>query len=105
MSEEQPDEPNFLDRLIRAPWHQQARCADQTDLMYDPERRTEAAHTCRGCPVRVNCLVDALVRHEPDGIWGGLDPVQRRQLEQADINEIRRLLRHYATQKSSGPIQ
>lgn len=35
---------------------------------------------CRSCPVRQPCLEAALERGEPDGVWGGLDPWERRRL-------------------------
>lgn len=40
----------------------------------------EAAAVCRDCPVRLHCLVWALVMNPEDGIWGGLAPSQRRAL-------------------------
>ena len=35
---------------------------------------------CGTCPVREKCLTWALQSGIDDGIWGGLDPVQRRAL-------------------------
>jgi WhiB family redox-sensing transcriptional regulator len=43
--------------------------------MWYPERGESARHAidvCRTCPVRSECYTDALVRHENDGIWGGV---------------------------------
>jgi WhiB family redox-sensing transcriptional regulator len=31
----------------------------------------EAKSLCGGCPVRAQCLVGALSRKEPAGVWGG----------------------------------
>jgi len=31
-----------------------------------------AQRICAGCPVREDCLAAALVRSEPDGVWGGV---------------------------------
>jgi WhiB family redox-sensing transcriptional regulator len=35
---------------------------------------------CADCPVRSACLDDALASGTDDGIWGGLDPAERRAL-------------------------
>ncbi len=42
------------------------------------ERKAKAI--CGLCGVRVECLEFALASREPDGIWGGLNPRQRRRL-------------------------
>lgn len=38
-----------------------------------------AIEICRGCPVRENCLEDAMTRRE-HGIWGGMTETQRAKL-------------------------
>ena len=48
---------------------------------------TEARNICAACPVGSQCLAYAVMADEPFGIWGGLDPRQRRTLR-------RRLERH-----------
>ena len=35
---------------------------------------------CSECTVRAECLEDAMSRNEPNGIWGGLLPKERRSL-------------------------
>lgn len=60
---------------------------------YDPElwseegrgeeadaRRQLAVLVCMGCPVRSECLNDALDRQEPDGVWGGFTEKERRRM-------------------------
>lgn len=43
------------------------------------ERRAASARAvCAGCPVRARCLAFALAAGLDDGIFGGLDPAQRR---------------------------
>lgn len=37
----------------------------------DPGRIEAAKSICLGCPVRIECLVGALRRREPHGVWGG----------------------------------
>lgn len=44
------------------------------------EREQLAKKICKGCAVRQECLEAALTRHEPHGIWGGLNEAERRGL-------------------------
>lgn len=49
---------------------------------YPPETRDREAHAkqlCRDCPVRTACLQYALDTGEKYGIWGGLDPDERKR--------------------------
>lgn len=36
-----------------------------------PAGLERAKQSCRGCPVRPECLAGALARREPWGVWGG----------------------------------
>jgi WhiB family redox-sensing transcriptional regulator len=36
---------------------------------------------CRGCPARTECLDWAIDVGATDGIWGGLDELERRALQ------------------------
>ncbi|MEV0623876.1 WhiB family transcriptional regulator [Nonomuraea sp. NPDC050404] len=40
----------------------------------------EARSICRACPVRPACLDWAVRTGEPDGMWGGTTPAERRLL-------------------------
>lgn len=65
------------------PWAARARCADVDPEVFFPpgdDPATEARRTCRQCPVRDDCLEYALDAGEQYGIWGGLDPAERRNL-------------------------
>lgn len=42
--------------------------------------REAAVMVCLSCPVRYECLEDALDRQERWGIWGGFDETERRNL-------------------------
>lgn len=44
--------------------------------------REVAALLCRRCPVKLECLADAVSRPEVHGVWGGTTEVQRRVLVQ-----------------------
>lgn len=48
------------------------RSAD-VDLWFaeSPAQLERAKALCAGCPIRAECLADALSREEPWGVWGG----------------------------------
>ncbi len=63
-------------------WVSQARCASQdSDGLFEqgPVQR-EARHVCAECPVRLECLSDALDKRENFGVWGGLTERERRAI-------------------------
>ena len=43
-------------------------------------REAFAKALCLRCPVRDECLDEALRRHDPHGVWGGLNETERRAL-------------------------
>jgi len=71
--------------LIPEPWVQQALCANHPinpDLFYvskktRPEDVEAAVAVCQACPVRRDCLQNALDNDDPWGIWGGTTESQR----------------------------
>lgn len=77
----------------RPDWQRHAKCAGHPDpsLFHgrDGERAEDrraredvAIAFCRdGCPVRQECLIDALDRGDREGVWGGTTPEQRAQLQ------------------------
>lgn len=77
-------------------WTQQAACApdDGLDLMFphpqDEEGIAAAKSICARCPVSERCLTDALNRGERFGVWGGLDPDERRSLKRQTQNRVSR---------------
>jgi hypothetical protein len=65
------------------PWADQALCAEVDPELWFPEKGESARpakQVCARCPVRRPCLDYALATGEPNGIWGGLTPPQRRAL-------------------------
>lgn len=69
------------------PWHDQAACAStDPELFYPPDHRgavtgyRAAKRVCAGCPVKAECLADAMERDEQWGVWGGLAPDERLAL-------------------------
>lgn len=81
------DEPEYS-------WRYRASCSGQdTDIFYPPRDKDlykviaeQAKSFCFGengkdhCPVRAECLWDAVSRDEPHGIWGGLSHRERNAL-------------------------
>lgn len=59
-------------------------CGEDPDLWYamGPLRKARAKAICQDCPFRVRCLWTALVADERAGIWGGLEPDERRALRE-----------------------
>ncbi|HZR48714.1 MAG TPA: WhiB family transcriptional regulator [Streptosporangiaceae bacterium] len=67
-------------------WAQHAVCADTDSEIFFPahdDPGTEAKQICRRCPVRRECLAFAITNDERFGIWGGLDPDERRNLRRS----------------------
>ena len=73
----------LLRETPRPNWRADALCA-QIDLdLFHPEdsgATITAKRICQTCPVRADCLRQALVEDEPHGIWGGLSRNQRSRL-------------------------
>lgn len=65
-------------------WREQARCRDADPDIFFPSEAVNtldaARAVCSGCSVREECLEYALARPEVYGVWGGLSPVERREL-------------------------
>lgn len=65
-----------------ADWWARAACSgqDTRDWFRMGTPAPQTLTTCRSCLVRAECLHDALTHETPNGIWGGLTPVQRRRI-------------------------
>ena len=77
-----PAIPGLAEALI-GPWTAQASCAKTDPEVFFPSHgdpAIEARQICARCPVRDDCLAYALDADESYGIWGGLDPDERRNL-------------------------
>ena len=63
-------------------WTTTAACskADPDDLFVTGAAQNRAKALCMGCPVRVECLADALDNHVEFGVWGGMTERERRAL-------------------------
>jgi WhiB family redox-sensing transcriptional regulator len=71
----------------RSVWWEKARCRGlPTSVFFGVDERmskeeiVEAKKLCGECPVRRECLWDAMQRDEPSGVWGGLTRREREAL-------------------------
>ena len=67
-------------------WAAQALCASAPpdQLFVQGAAQRQVRNICFGCPVRIECLADALDSRASYGVWGGLTERERRAI-----------LRHY----------
>ena len=62
-------------------WVELARCRGAEDELFpEGKQQKRAAAICMGCPVRQDCLIEALDNRLEWGIWGGLTERERRAL-------------------------
>ena len=72
-------------------WREDANCRDDTDPRWLGKDVTVAiARLCWPCPVRHDCLFEALQREESSdpGVWGGTNEYDRRAIRK-DKNNLR----------------
>lgn len=70
---------NFASR----PWATEAACKGMDPDLFHPveaDRTGPARAVCACCPVKPECLEFALATRQEYGVWGGLDPDERRKL-------------------------
>ncbi len=65
-----------------ATWGTEAACrkADPDSLFVQGAAQNRAKAVCQGCPVRTECLADALDNRVEFGVWGGMTERERRAL-------------------------
>jgi WhiB family redox-sensing transcriptional regulator len=72
----------LLERLWITDWTTRANCkgTDPDELFVQGAAQNRAKMFCRGCPVRTECLADALDNGIEFGVWGGMTERERRAL-------------------------
>ena len=70
-------------------WREQASCLGQSPEIWFPEFLTPEAIAiakgiCAECPVKADCLDEALANVELEGIWGGETPSKRRNMRRRE---------------------
>ncbi len=70
------------------------RDADPDELFVTGAAQNRAKAVCMGCPVRTECLSDALDNRVEFGVWGGMTERERRALlrRRPDVASWRELL-------------
>ena len=70
------------------------RDADPDELFVTGAAQNRAKAVCMGCPVRTECLSDALDHRVEFGVWGGMTERERRALlrRRPDVVSWRELL-------------
>ncbi|MFN8075291.1 MAG: WhiB family transcriptional regulator [Kineosporiaceae bacterium] len=90
------------------------RTSDPDTLFVQGAAQNRAKTICGGCPVRVECLADALDNRTEFGVWGGMTERERRALlkRRPNVRSWRRLLEtaraeHSAmlTGRSAAPVE
>lgn len=61
-------------------WSERAACAGHDLDVFFASSPDRAKAICRRCPVRAECLYDALTHDTPSGVWGGLTISERRAI-------------------------
>ena len=86
-------------------WTAFSACKEQDpdELFVTGAAQNRAKAVCMGCPVRTECLSDALDNRVEFGVWGGMTERERRALlrRRPDVTSWRELLEtartaHYA---------
>ena len=84
----------ILDSLV-SDWTATAACrnSDPDDLFVQGAAQNRAKAVCQGCPVRIECLADALDNRVEFGVWGGMTERERRALlrRRPNVTSWRRL--------------
>ena len=82
-------------------WVLQAKCRDMGDALF-PEGKDQkrARIVCMGCPVRLQCLAEALDNRIEWGVWGGMTERERRHLlrSRPDIKSWKEVLLNFANE-------
>jgi len=77
-------------------WAMRGSCSqgDPDDLFVQGAEQNRAKAVCMGCPVRTECLADALDNRTEFGVWGGMTERERRALlkKRPNVTSWRRLL-------------
>jgi WhiB family transcriptional regulator, redox-sensing transcriptional regulator len=94
----------------REDWTMRAKCRGMEDALFpEASDQKRAKLVCSGCPVRFECLAEALDNRIEWGVWGGMTERERRLLlrQRSDVTSWRSILvgranQQVAQQVSSG---
>jgi WhiB family transcriptional regulator, redox-sensing transcriptional regulator len=90
------DDQEVLGNMWITDWTARAACkgTNPDELFVQGAAQNRAKLICRGCPVRTECLADALDNRIEFGVWGGMTERERRALlrRRPDVTSWRELL-------------
>ncbi len=71
-----------MSTLVPQDWTTRSACrtGDPDELFVSGAAQNRAKMVCLGCPVRTECLGDALDNRVEFGVWGGMTERERRAL-------------------------
>ena len=74
--------PASVSTTPSADWSTRGTCVgtDPDALFVQGKEQRVAKVVCRGCPVALDCLADALDNRTEFGVWGGMTERERRAL-------------------------
>jgi WhiB family transcriptional regulator, redox-sensing transcriptional regulator len=87
----------------REDWTMRAKCRGMEDALFpEASDQKRARLVCSGCPVRFECLAEALDNRIEWGVWGGMTERERRLLlrQRSDVKSWRSVLLGNAPQQS-----
>lgn len=91
---------------LQEEWMDESNCASsdpEAFFSFDKVVQERSKEICMGCDVRIKCLAFALINENKNdqvryGIWGGLDPAERRKL-QKKLTEAAKIQRQLAEEE------
>ena len=70
-----------MSAITHADWAMDAKCRGMEDALFpEASEQKRVRQLCMGCPVRMQCLSEALDNRIEWGVWGGMTERERRQL-------------------------
>lgn len=78
-----------MSAIKHADWTVHAKCRGMEDALFpEAAEQKKARQLCQGCPVRLECLAEALDNRIEWGIWGGMTERERRALlrQRSDVS-------------------
>jgi WhiB family transcriptional regulator, redox-sensing transcriptional regulator len=81
--------------MQREDWTMRAKCRGMEDALFpEASDQKRARLVCSGCPVRFECLAEALDNRIEWGVWGGMTERERRLLlrQRSDVKSWRSVL-------------
>jgi WhiB family redox-sensing transcriptional regulator len=81
--------------LFQEDWTLLAKCRGMEDALFpEASEQKRARGVCGGCPVRSECLAEALDNRIEWGVWGGMTERERRLLlrQHSEIRSWRSVL-------------